>query len=90
MALPTAPTFWLVACFCVLLLGLAKGGFAGVGAVAGSVPQTEAAASFCLNPPANCQCRCQCGQLLKCCTSGGVTTCKPISDPAMACPQVAC
>lgn len=34
MALPTAPTFWLVACFCVLLLGLAKGGFAGVGAVA--------------------------------------------------------
>jgi hypothetical protein len=61
-----------------------------VGAVAGSVPQTEAAASFCLNPPANCQCRCSCGQLLKCCTSGGVTSCKPISDPAMACPQIAC
>lgn len=34
MNLPTDPTFWLVACFCVLLLGLAKGGFAGVGAVA--------------------------------------------------------
>jgi uncharacterized membrane protein YfcA len=34
MSLPTDPTFWLVAAFCVLLLGLAKGGFAGVGAVA--------------------------------------------------------
>jgi uncharacterized membrane protein YfcA len=34
MALPPDPIFWLVASFCVLLLGLAKGGFAGVGAVA--------------------------------------------------------
>lgn len=34
MTFPTDPTFWLVAAFCVLLLGLAKGGFTGVGAVA--------------------------------------------------------
>jgi uncharacterized membrane protein YfcA len=34
MSLPTDPIFWLVASFCVLLLGLAKGGFTGVGAVA--------------------------------------------------------
>jgi uncharacterized membrane protein YfcA len=34
MSLPTDPIFWLVAAFCVLLLGLAKGGFTGVGAVA--------------------------------------------------------
>lgn len=34
MPFPTDPIFWLVAAFCVLLLGLAKGGFAGVGAVA--------------------------------------------------------
>ncbi len=34
MPLPTDPGFWLVAAFCVLLLGLAKGGFMGVGAVA--------------------------------------------------------
>jgi hypothetical protein len=61
-----------------------------LGAVAGSVPQTEAAQSTCLNPPPNCLCRCECGHLLKCCTSGGVTTCKQIFDPNMACPQVAC
>lgn len=34
MPLSSDPTFWLVAAFCVLLLGLAKGGFSGVGAVA--------------------------------------------------------
>jgi hypothetical protein len=61
-----------------------------VGAVAGSVPQTEAAQSSCLNPGPGCLCRCECGHLLKCCTSGGVTTCKPIFDPNILCPQVAC
>ena len=59
-------------------------------AVAGSVPQTEAAQSTCLNPGPNCSCRCECGQLLKCCTSGGVTTCEPTYDPNLLCPQVAC
>lgn len=34
MSLPADPAFWLVATFCVLLLGLAKGGFTGVGAAA--------------------------------------------------------
>jgi len=34
MPLPADPIFWLVAALCVLLLGLAKGGFTGVGAVA--------------------------------------------------------
>ena len=59
-------------------------------AVAGSVPQTEAAQSTCLNPGPNCLCRCECGQLLKCCSSGGVTTCAPTYDPNLLCPQVAC
>ena len=59
-------------------------------AVAGSVPQTEAAQSTCLNPGPHCLCRCECGQLLKCCSSGGVTTCAPTYDPNLLCPQVAC
>ena len=61
-----------------------------LGAIAGVVPQTEAAQSTCLNPGPNCRCQCECGQLLKCCTSGGVTTCEPTYDPNMLCPQVAC
>ena len=59
-------------------------------AIAGSVPQTEAAQSTCSNPGPGCSCRCECGQLLKCCTSGGVTTCNPTWDPNLLCPQVAC
>ena len=60
------------------------------GAVAGSASQTEAAQSTCLNPGPNCGCRCECGHLLKCCTSGGVTTCAPTFDPHLLCPQIAC
>jgi hypothetical protein len=61
-----------------------------LGAIAGSVPQTEAAQSTCLNPGPNCRCQCQCGQLYKCCTSGGITTCEPTYDPNLLCPQIAC
>lgn len=58
-----------------------------VGAIVTSV---EAAGSVCSNPGPGCACRCECGQLQKCCTSGGVTTCKPVYDPNILCPQIAC
>jgi hypothetical protein len=61
-------------------------------AVAGATsgPIVEAAASACSNLPANCSCGCNCGQLQKCCTSGGVKTCQPVYDPNILCPQIAC
>ena len=58
-------------------------------AVAGAIgsPVIEAAAgSACSNLPAGCSCRCECGQLLKCCDS----VCKPVYDPNLLCPQIAC
>jgi hypothetical protein len=59
------------------------------GALVTSAP-LEAAKSVCTNPGPGCSCRCECGQLLKCCTSGGSTTCQPVWDPNILCPQVAC
>ena len=61
-------------------------------AVAGAVgsPVVEAAAAACSNLPSNCSCRCNCGQLERCCKSGGVTTCQAVYDPNILCPQIAC
>jgi hypothetical protein len=38
----------------------------------------------------SCTYRCICSVLYKCCTSGGVTSCKPAPDGPLQCPQVAC
>jgi hypothetical protein len=62
---------------CTLLMLVAV-----VAAFAGPVPRTEAAQSVCTNPGPNCECHCECGQLLKCCTSDGVPTCEAVYDPA--------
>lgn len=64
-------------------------------AVVGAIGSVEAAkppggGSVCSNPGPGCACGCECGQLLKCCTSGGVTTCQPVYDPNWLCPQIAC
>jgi hypothetical protein len=61
-------------------------------AVAGAVGSSveAAAGSACSNLSSGCTCRCECGQLLKCCTSGGTTACKPVYDPNILCPQIAC
>ena len=37
-----------------------------------------------------CSYRCICSVPNKCCTSGGVTTCKPDPKSPLQCPQVAC
>ena len=37
-----------------------------------------------------CTYRCICSVPYKCCTSGGVTSCKPAPDGPIQCPQVAC
>jgi hypothetical protein len=39
---------------------------------------------------APCFYRCICSVPHKCCTSGGVTNCKPVSNSPLQCPQVAC
>jgi hypothetical protein len=51
-------------------------------------PRLEAKASLCTDP--GCTCRCECGQLLKCCGSGSGTTCEPAFDVTILCPQIAC
>ena len=62
--------------------------------VAGAIGSVEAAkpggGSICANPGPGCTCGCNCGQLQKCCTSGGITTCQPVYDPNILCPQIAC
>lgn len=60
------------------------------GALVTSAPVEAAKGSICSNPGPGCTCRCECGQLLKCCTSGGSTTCEPVWDPNILCPQIAC
>jgi len=59
------------------------------GAIVSSAP-VEAKGSVCSNPGPGCTCRCECGQLERCCTSGGSTTCEPVWDPNILCPQIAC
>ena len=38
----------------------------------------------------SCTYRCICSVPYKCCTSRGVTSCKPAPDGPLQCPQVAC
>ncbi|HYO11673.1 MAG TPA: hypothetical protein VE685_00580 [Thermoanaerobaculia bacterium] len=60
------------------------------GAIGTSAPVEAAKGSICSNPGPGCTCRCECGQLERCCTSGGITTCEPVWDPNILCPQIAC
>ena len=57
MHLPTDPLFWIVAAIAVTLLGLAKGGFTGVGMVATPmlaliIPPLQAVADHAADPAA--------------------------------------
>ena len=41
-------------------------------------------------PPSPCTYKCICSVPSRCCTSRGVTTCKPAPESPLQCPQVAC
>ncbi len=65
-----------------LIVGLVLAGVFGVGAIVG-LSTTTAQAGPCFY-------RCICSVPHKCCTGPNGTTCKPVPDGPLQCPQVAC